>query len=472
MSEGFHGQPDCVVKSKADTYTQIELGHTNPQMALMMGKVKVSNLGKMLEFAKLFRRFDPALHMGGTAVELTGIHSRKPAQGPLVGIRILDMSRLLPGPLATMMLADMGAEVIKIEDPASPDQIRNFPPFIGDTAAYYLATNRSKRSLALNYTTDEGRRILYSLVKDADVLVEQFRPGVMERLGLGYEKLKSLNPRLIYVSITGYGQTGVWAQQAGHDLNYIARAGLLGITGTAGGQPAIPGGQVADIAGGSYMAMNAILAALWSRERTKHGQHVDMGMMDAVMPLSTFAFARTQADGVAVKPSGHELSGLLPNYNVYRCADGKYFALGALEPKFWEAFCKAVDKPEWSQGLLLEGEGQAKLKQSVAALFASRTQADWLALSQQHDFCGSAVLGMDELEHQPHIQQRKMVVEERTADGIPYKSLGIPLKFSETPGAIAWPAPKLGEDTLAILREAGFDDDTIRNWAEQQVVMF
>ncbi len=470
LNEGLHGTPDCVVKSKADVYTQIELGNSNPQMALMMGKVKVSNLGKMLAFAKLFRRFDPSLHLGGGGVELKGINSRKPLQGPLTGIRILDLSRLLPGPLATMMLADMGAEVIKIEDPASPDQVRNFPPFIGETAAYYLAINRSKRSLALNYNTDEGRMIIYSLVKTADVVVEQFRPGVMEKIGLGYEKLKEINPKLIYVSITGYGQTGPWAQEAGHDLNYIARAGLLGITGTAEGQPIIPGGQLADIAGGSYMAMNAILAALWSRERTKHGQYVDVSMMDAVMPLGTFAFARTQADRQAVKPSGHELSGKLANYNVYRCADNKYVALGALEPKFWEGFCKAVNKPDWAQGLLLEGNELNDLKKQVTDLFTTRTQAEWLALSDQYDFCLSAVLGMDELEHQEHILHREMVVEQQTADGTPYKSIGIPLKFSETPASIAWQAPILGEDTLAILREAGFEDSTIRTWVEAQVV--
>ncbi|CAN5422938.1 hypothetical protein BH09BAC1_BH09BAC1_15480 [soil metagenome] len=471
LEEGLHGKPDCVVKSKADVYTQIELGNTNPQMALMMGKVKVSNLSKMLEFAKLFRRFDVNLHMGGGEVEaLNGIASRKPQQGPLVGIKILDMSRLLPGPLATMMLADMGAEVIKIEDPASPDQIRNFPPFIGDTAAYYLAINRSKRSLALNYNTDEGRKILYSLVKEADVLVEQFRPGVMGKIGLGYEKLKTINPRLIYVSITGYGQTGPWAQEAGHDLNYIARAGLLGITGTTDDQPIIPGGQIADIAGGSYMAMNAILAALWSRERTKQGQQVDVSMMDAVMPISTFAFARSQADGQRVKASGHELSGKLANYNVYKCADGLHVALGALEPKFWQSFCTAVDKPEWEQGLMLEGEVLETLKEEVRRLFATRTQTEWLALSHQYDFCLSAVLAMDELEKQEHIQHRQMIVNQHTADGFNYKAIGIPLKFSETPGAISWPAPVLGADTLAILREVGFDESTIKTWVEAQVV--
>lgn len=470
LAEGLLGQADCTIKAKADVYTQIELGNTNPQMALMMGKVKVSNLGAMLEFAKLFRRFDASLHLRGAPAELKGIPSRKPQQGPLTGIRILDMSRLLPGPLATMMLADMGAEVIKIEDPASPDQVRNFPPFIGDVAAYYLAVNRSKRSLALNYNTDEGRRILYSLVKDADVLVEQFRPGVMDKIGLGYEKLKTINPRLVYVSITGYGQTGPWAQEAGHDLNYIARAGLLGITGAPDGQPTIPGAQIADIAGGSYMAMNAILAALWSRERTHHGQQVDVSMTDAVMPLSTFAFARSQAEGQAVQPAGHELSGKLPNYNVYACADGRYVALGALEPKFWQSFCLAVNKPEWAQQMLLEGKDLNHLKQAVAQLFATQTQAHWLALATQHDFCLSAVLGMNELPQQPHLQHRQMIVQEHTPSGAPYQSLGIPLKFGGTPAAIAWPAPALGEDTLAILREAGFDERTISHWVESQIV--
>lgn len=470
LTDGLNGSADCVIKAKAEVYTQIELGKTNPQMALMMGKVKVSNLGKMMEFAKLFRKFDPTLHITGEETVLSGIDSRKPQSGPLVGIRILDMSRLLPGPLATMMLADMGAEVIKIEDPASPDQVRNYPPFIGNTAAYYLAVNRSKRSLAINYNTDEGQKVIYDLVKTADVFVEQFRPGVMDKLGFGYKTLKQLNPRLVYVSITGYGQTGPWAQEAGHDLNYIARAGLLGVTGTTDGQPIIPGAQIADIAGGSYMAMNAIMAALLSRDRTGQGQHVDVSMMDAVMPLSTFAFTRTQTDKVAVKPSGHELSGKLANYNVYQCSDGKFVALGALEPKFWQGFCKAVNKPDWAQSLLLEGEAMEDLKKQVSALFSTQTQEQWLALSNQYDFCLSAVLGMDELEQQPHIQKREMVVTQQTAEGIDFQALGIPLKFSKTPGSIAWSAPALGEDTLAILREAGYSDESIKLLAGQQVI--
>jgi alpha-methylacyl-CoA racemase len=470
LNIGLNGEADCVIKAKAEVYTQIELGKTNPQMALMMGKIKVSNLGKMLEFAKLFRKFDPLINNTSTQVALKGLETRKPTKGPLVGIRILDMSRLLPGPLATMMLADMGAEVIKIEDPASPDQVRNFPPFIGETAAYYLAVNRSKRSLAINYNTEEGRQILYRLVKDADVLVEQFRPGVMAKIGLGYEMLKSINPRLVYVSITGYGQTGPWAQEAGHDLNYIARAGLLGITGTASGQPIIPGAQIADIAGGSYMAMNAIMAALLARNHSNQGQHVDVSMMDAVMPLNTFAFARSQADKKPVTPSGHELSGKLANYNVYLCSDNKYVALGALEPKFWQAFCLAVNKPDWAQGLLWEGEKLADMKANVSLLFTTRSQAEWLEISSKYDFCLSAVLGMEELEHQQHIQERDMVVKQQTSEGIDYNALGIPLKFSETPGAIAWPAPVMGADTLAILREAGYKEETIKQWVEAQIV--
>lgn len=470
LSNGLVGAADCVIKSKAEVYTQIELGKTNPQMALMMGKVKVSNLGKMMEFVKLFKRFNPTTHLGTANNELAGISSRKPTSGPLVGIRILDMSRLLPGPLATMMLADMGAEVIKIEDPASPDQVRNYPPFIGDTAAYYLAINRSKRSLAINYNTKEGREIIYDLVRGTDVFVEQFRPGVMDKLGFGYETLKGINPKLVYVSITGYGQTGPWAQDAGHDLNYIARAGLLGITCTVDGQPIMPGAQIADIAGGSYMAMNAIMAALLSRSNTGEGQFVDVSMMEAIMPLSTFAFARSQADKTPVQPSGHELSGKLANYNIYKCSDGKYVALGALEPKFWQGFCKTINKPEWAQSLLLDGEELNLLKDGVRALFATRTQQEWLALSGQYDFCLSAILAMDELEHQPHIQERQMIVKQQTADGIDYQTLGIPLKFRGTPGAIAWPAPALGEDTLAILREAGFEDNTIQSWVRQQIV--
>jgi alpha-methylacyl-CoA racemase len=466
VSKGLNGHANCVVKTKADIYTNLELGKTNPQMALMMGKVKVSNLSEMMRFAKVFRRFSPEQNLGGDLPK--HIPSRKPQQGPLKGIKIIDFTRLLPGPMATMMLADMGAEVIKVEDPSSPDYVREFAPFIGDTAAYYLSVNRSKRSLAVNYNSPEGKQLVYDLAKTADVFIEQFRPGIMEQMGLGYKQLKEVNPKLIYISITGYGQDGPYAQKAGHDLNYIGYGGLLGITGSAD-NPAIPGGQIADIAGGGYMAVNACMAALLSRHQTGMGQYVDVSMTDCIVPLTAFAVADNAAGNTPVRAE-LPLSGGLANYNVYKCADGRHVALGALEPKFWQPFCDLVNHPEWKQRIMDTGEQRKALKSEVAALFLGKSQAEWIQLAEGKDICLSPMLDIDQLVADPQLRHRKMIVEQQAADGTIYQSTGIPLKFGGTPAAISWAPPLLGEDSIAILKELNYSDSQIKDLLGKQVV--
>jgi putative sterol carrier protein len=259
IQEGLHGSADCVIKTKASVYIDLETGKGNPQTAFMLGKIKVSNIASMMQFAKCFRKFQPSENGNPQSA------IRNPKSGPLAGVKILDFTRLLPGPLATMFLADLGADVIKIEDPDNPDYIRGFEPRINGMSMLYLALNRSKRSLAINYLFAEGKELIYKLVKTADVLVEQYRPGVMKEIGFGYEELSKLNPRLIYVSVTGYGQESSKAMDAGHDLNYIGIGGALGITGDEE-KVIIPGFQLGDIAGGSYMAMNAVTVALYQRE--------------------------------------------------------------------------------------------------------------------------------------------------------------------------------------------------------------
>jgi len=435
FEKGLHGTAQCVVKTSAANYVKLETGELNPQLALMTGKVKVSNIAEMIRFSKLFRKIE--------AQEIKQVEkkARPQKQGPLVGLKILDFTRLLPGPLATMLLADMGADVIKVEDPDSPDYIRSFPPFIENQSAFYLSLNRSKRSLAVNYISAEGKEIIFRLAKTADILFEQFRPGVMAGMGLGYDDLKKINPKLIYVSITGYGQTGPYAQKAGHDLNYIAYSGLLGTTGEKGKAPIIPGGQVADVAGGSYMAVNAALAALYARDKTGQGQHVDVAMLDCVMPLTTLQTAQYFATKENPQRGTFQLSGGLANYNVYECADGKHIALGALEPKFWEQFCDLVNKPEWKIRILDTDEKMDELKKLVAESFKSKSQNEWLLLSEGKDVCISPVLGLAELQNDPQIKHRQMIL---SGNGFP--SIGIPIKFSQTPAAIAWQAPQLGED--------------------------
>jgi alpha-methylacyl-CoA racemase len=380
--------------------------------------------------------------------------SRKPQTGPLQGIRILDLTRLLPGPLGAMLMADMGAEVIKIEDPNAPDYVRVFPPFVGGESVNYLAYNRSKRSMFLDYKSEEGRKIFFELVKTADVVVEQFRPNYLDKMGLGYEDAKKVNPKIIYVSVTGYGQTGPYAHLAGHDLNYIAYAGVLGITGEKDSPPTLPGVQLADIAGGSYMSVIATLSALHARTQTGVGQHVDVSMTDAVMPLLSVSYAIYSATNQAQNRGTLPLSGGMPNYGVYECKDKKYIALGTLEPKFWGKFCDLTNKPDWKMFMLPQNPEQLQsFKNLIGGLFLEKKQSEWVQFGLENDLLISPVYGLEDLENDPHLQVRKMIIETEHPMVGKLKSIGVPLKFSETEAKPSWAAPILGEDTEAILRE-------------------
>ncbi len=370
-----------------------------------------------------------------------------------MGLRILDLTRLLPGPLGTMLMADMGADVLKIENPDSPDYVRVFPPYLNGESVNYLLYNRSKRSLLLNYQTDEGRTQLLDLIKTADVLVEQFRPGYLDRLGLGYETARVLNPRIIYVSVTGYGQTGPYAHLAGHDLNYLGVSGVLSLTGSPEEAPALPGVQLADIAGGSYGCVMGTLAALYARERTGEGQHVDVSMTDMVMPLLSVGYAQ-HVGGMNPQRGQMPLSGGQPNYGVYQTRDEgngytRYVVLGTLEPKFWQKFCTLVDKPDWVKFLLPQTPTElADYKAQIGDLFLQRTQNEWVLFGTQNDLLITPVNDLPDLVHDPHLQARQMVVTEEHPVAGRYMSVGVPLKFSATPAQPAWSAPTLGEDPL------------------------
>ncbi len=382
--------------------------------------------------------------------------SRKPQTGPLQGIRILDLTRLLPGPLGTMLMADMGAEVIKIEDPNAPDYVRVFPPFVGGESVNYLAYNRSKRSMFLDYKSEEGRKIFFELVKTADVVVEQFRPNYLDKMGLGYEEAKKVNPKIIYVSVTGYGQTGPYAHLAGHDLNYIAYAGVLGITGRVEEEPVVPGVQLADIAGGSYMSVIATLSALHARTQTGVGQYVDVSMTDAVMPLLSVSYAIYSATNQHQNRGTLPLSGGMPNYGIYECQDKKYIALGTLEAKFWSKFCDLTHKPDWKMFMTPKNPEQLlSFKNLIGGLFLEKKQSDWVKLGLENDLLISPVYGLEDLENDPHLQARQMIIETEHPTAGKLKSIGVPLKFSETEAKPSWAAPILGEDTEDILRELG-----------------
>ena len=396
---------------------------------------------------------------------------RKPATGPLQGIRLLDFTRLYPGPLGTMMLADMGAEVIKIEDMNTPDYMRSYPPYNASESVGFLAVNRSKRSVALNLKHKKGVDIFFSLLPTADIVVEQFRPGVMDEIGLGYKTARRVKKDIIYVSLTGYGQNGPYAKDAGHDINYIGYSGILAATGSRESGPIIPGPQIADVAGGAYMTIIACLSALWAREKTGQGQKVDVSMLDAILPLMTLQMAHYHAAGLAPAPGEAVLTGGLACYGVYKCADGKYIALGILEEKFWKSFCGMAGRPEWIDQQFVIGEDAEKLRMEIAALFMTRKRDQWIAAAKKYDTCLTPVLEISEVEKDSHVQARNMIIEQTHPVCGKIKGIGVPLKFSRTPAKPSSPAPVLGKDTAAVMKEIGYSEKEIKTLRNEGIIL-
>jgi alpha-methylacyl-CoA racemase len=373
---------------------------------------------------------------------------------PLAGVRVLDLSRLLPGPFASLVLADLGAQVDKIEDPEGGDYLRAMPPLVGDTSSMFLALNRNKRSACLDLKKESGRRALLELVARSDVLLEQFRPGVLDRLGLGHAQLLAKNPRLIVCALTGYGQDGPLARRAGHDINYLARAGVLGMQGPADRPPQVPGFQLADIGGGLW-CVAGILAALHQRAATGAGRVIDVSMLESSMAFAFSGLGQLFGGSVPARGDG-PLSGGLALYGTYGTSDGRFVALGALEPKFWNAFCAAAGI-EADMTALFPGPHQAVLKEKLRALFASRTRAAWEAFGRDHDCCLEPVLEPEELRNDEQLRARGAFFELDSPWGR-LEQLRTPLT---EPGAKHEPPPRQGEHTDAILREAGLDEATI-----------
>ncbi len=374
----------------------------------------------------------------------------------LEGIRVLDLSRLLPGGFCSLLLADLGADVIKVEDTGMGDYVRWAPPYyggeeeqpLGTRSALYLSLNRGKRSARIDLKSEAGREALLRLVDGADVVLESFRPGVLERLGVGYETMAERNPRIVYCAITGYGLDGPNVARAGHDTNYLALAGLLGLTGSADGPPVSASGQIADLGGGAMMAAFGVLSALLARERTGEGQLVDVSMTDGALSWLAMVAAAFLSDGRVPGRGGEMLNGGVACYLPYECADG-WVSCGALEPKFWQAFCAGTERPD-----LLEHQfarpgspGHAR----VAEVFKTRTKAEWAAFNDVHDCCVEPVLDLDEALDSELVRAREMVVEVDQPDIGSVRLLGHPVKFSGTPADPTRPAPALGEHTEEVL---------------------
>ncbi|MGH2948594.1 MAG: CaiB/BaiF CoA transferase family protein [Solirubrobacteraceae bacterium] len=382
----------------------------------------------------------------------------------LAGLRVLDLSRLLPGGFCSLLLADLGADVVKVEDTGAGDYVRWAAPHYEGAersagGAMFLALNRGKRSVRIDLKTDGGREVLLRLARGADVLLESFRPGVMDRLGVGYDRLREENPGLVYCAITGYGQDGPFAGRAGHDTNYLARVGLLGLTGEPDGPPVQAAGQIADLGGGALMAAFGILAALRERDRSGEGQLVDVSMADGALSWLAMVAARHLADGEAPARGGLELAGGLICYRPYRCADG-WVSLGALEPKFWRAWCVGVGREDLVERQF-EPVGSATHRE-VEAVFAARSRAEWEAFGDEHDCCLEPVLGLDEALESELVRAREMVVEIEQPGAGPVRLLGAPVKLSRTPAAPARAGgPVLGADTRAVLEEAGYSPGEI-----------
>lgn len=383
----------------------------------------------------------------------------------LEGLRVLDLSRLLPGGFCSLLLADFGADVIKVEDTSAGDYARWAPPYyegVEETArsAFFLALNRGKRSLRVDLKSQRGREVLRTLAKDADVLLESFRPGVLRRLGVGYEELRSVNPGLVYCAITGYGQDGPNRGRSGHDMNYLALCGLLALTGEADGPPVQSAGQIADIGGGALMALVGILCALRERDRSGQGQFVDCSMFDGSLSWLALVAAQAFATGVAPRRGRLPLAGGLVCYRPYRCADG-YVTLGALEHKFWRSFCRGVGRDDLLERAFEPPGSDAH--QAVSEIFATRTRKEWEAFASEHDCCLEPVLEFDEALQSEMVAARSMISElEQPGAEAPVKLLGTPIKLSRTPADPSRaPAPALGEHTDEVLREAGFSLDEI-----------
>ena len=335
---------------------------------------------------------------------------------PLAGITIVDLTRLLPGPVATLHLADMGANVIKIEDRGTGDYARTMSHVKHELSQLFIAVNRGKQLVRLDLKDADDRAQFLDMIGSADVLIESFRPGVMDRLGLGWEMLKARNPKLVMCSITGYGQHGPLSQMAGHDLNFIAYSGMLAQNADHTGRPVIPNLQIGDLLGGALTAVQGILAALLAVKMGGPGRFVDVAMTDAVFAHHLMPLLALNYDGQSPAPSRDLLTGGVPCYDVYRCSDGRYMAVAALELKFWEICCELLQRPDlktrhWSLGQPVGGDDALVVKAELAQIFATRTQAEWSALFEPADCCVTPVLSPDEAVRHPHFTERRAVIE-------------------------------------------------------------
>ena len=377
--------------------------------------------------------------------------------GALDGIRVLDVSRLLPGPYCSMVLADHGAEVLAIEDRR----------FLKDNL-FFQDLYRNKRHMTLNLKSDRGRDIFFQLVADFDVLIEGFRPGVMQRLGVDYQAVSKINPKVIYCSISGYGQQGVSSQTAGHDVNYLSRAGVLNCIGDAQGPPVIPAVQIADIAGGAMNGVIGILLALYEREQSGKGQFIDISMTDGLLGLLTLPNVLEKSTGMRQQRSTSMLSHRYGCYNTYETADGRYIALGAVENRFWCNLCRLLDLKEYDT-LQYDEDRREEIIERLRAIFKEKDLEYWQTTLADADVCYSKIQNMDEVFTDPLFQERQMVLSQNSLEDQD-KTFGVAVKLQRTPGSVTSPPPTFGKDTRDVLHEMGYSEKAIQDLLDAEVV--
>jgi len=378
---------------------------------------------------------------------------------PLQGIKILDLSRLVPGPYSTRLLCDMGAEVIKVEEPGRGDYIRSLPPYENGVSVAFEMLNRGKKSITLNLETKQGQEILRKLVTKADVFLESFRPGTTKKLGCDFESLQKSNPQIVYCSLTGFGQTGPYKDLPGHDINVVALSGFLSLNGS---EPTVPSLQVGDLAGGMLAALT-ITTALFARQRTKQAQYIDASILDVMLSWLTIPLA-LQLGGYP-----RMLGGDSPFYRLYRTRDSKLIALGAIESKFWEGVCKLLERPDLLPDQYSPEPRRSEVIKAIESAFLAKTADEWFRTMSDHDLPCTPILSLEETLRDPQARSRQMIVDKDAAGSRKFSYVGNPCKISGVGQVELTPSPKLGEHSAEILREVGYSDATIRSFLEEGV---
>ena len=389
---------------------------------------------------------------------------------PLDGIKVLDLSRLLPGALCTQHLADMGADVLKIEDPGLGDYSRWIKPLMKVHSGFFLTVSRNKRSLKLNLKKADGKEIFDRLAREADVVFESFRPGVADRLGIGYQDVREINPRIVYCSLSGYGQDGPYRERAGHDVNYCSYAGVTDQCGEWGGAPSLLNFQIADLAGGSLSCAMGILAALVDQQRTGEGRYVDVSMTDCTLAHSVITLARMGIEGAPQARGDDYLTGGIPSYGIYQTADSRYVSLGALEPKFWNAFCAAIERPDLADRGETWGEPGRAIRAELEAIFKAQPLSHWIDFGERVDCCLAPVLTLQESQTNEQLQARKMFVKNHHPTDGEVLQFAFPIKFSDFEFSIDRPAPLHGEHTDEVLSSLGYEDSQIKELRDAGVI--